>query len=114
MTVQNHHVKLVRTDMALLGYKPFEVFQMQSFSGSFTKEPSSLPGPHSHVAPTIDISYEMSPLTTVVRESRGSLAEFLTNLCAVIGGVFTVVGMLDGVVFHWASALGLHSNGRKK
>jgi endoplasmic reticulum-Golgi intermediate compartment protein 3 len=30
-----------------------------------------------------------------VTESRRSLYSFLTSLCAIVGGVFTVVGLLD-------------------
>jgi len=107
MTVQTHHVKLVRTDMKLTRWNPFEVFQMQASSGSFTKEGTGYSGPHSHAAPSIDISYEVSPLTTVVSEKYGDFSEFLTGLCAIIGGVFTVMGMLDNVVFHGSAALGI-------
>eukprot|EP00658_Telonema_sp_P-2_P008185 TRINITY_DN13071_c0_g1_i1.p1 TRINITY_DN13071_c0_g1~~TRINITY_DN13071_c0_g1_i1.p1 ORF type:complete len:626 (-),score=166.79 TRINITY_DN13071_c0_g1_i1:176-2053(-) len=109
MTMQTHHVKLVRSDLYLLGYDAFEMFQMQAFSGDYKKETNGEAGPHSHNAPNIAITYEVSPLTTVVRESRGSFSEFLTNLCAVIGGVFTVLGMLDNVVYHTAGLLGLRS-----
>merc|ERR1711865_287325 len=105
MTVQTHHVKLVRTDMKLLRWDPFEVFQMQSSSGSFRKDP--VVGPHSHNAPSVDVSYQISPLTTVVSESHGSLADFLTGLCAIIGGVFAVMGMLDNVIFHGSAAVGI-------
>merc|ERR1719310_1101890 len=91
MTVQTHHVKLVRTDMKLQGYAPFEIFQMQANSGSFQKEPPSSQGPHSHKAPSVDFTYDVSPLTSIVKEEHNSVALFLTNLCAVIGGVFTVL-----------------------
>ena len=41
-----------------------------------------------------------SPSNVVVEESRRSAAEFLTSLCAIIGGVFTVLGLFDSVVYH--------------
>jgi len=40
-----------------------------------------------------------------VREVRQSLSAFLTQICAIIGGVFTVTGLLDGAFFHSSNAL---------
>ena len=34
-----------------------------------------------------------------VTEGRRSLSTFLTGLCAIVGGVFTVAGMLDSCLF---------------
>lgn len=50
--------------------------------------------------PTTKISFDISPLNVVVEETRRSAAEFLTSLCAIIGGVFTVLGLFDSVVYH--------------
>jgi hypothetical protein len=36
---------------------------------------------------------------------RQSLAAFLTSICAIIGGVFTVTGLIDGGIFHTTNAL---------
>ena len=33
-------------------------------------------------------------------EYRHSFTHFLTNVCAIVGGVFTVAGMLDGMLYH--------------
>ena len=99
--------QVLHADACVCRWNPFEVFQMQASSGSFTKEGTGYSGPHSHAAPSIDISYEVSPLTTVVSEKYGDFSEFLTGLCAIIGGVFTVMGMLDNVVFHGSAALGI-------
>lgn len=59
---------------------------------------------HSHTYNTDDIpsakfSYDMSPIQIVVRESRKAFYHFVTTLCAIIGGIFTVAGIVDGV-FH--------------
>ena len=34
-----------------------------------------------------------------------SFAHFVTGICAIIGGVFTVAGMIDSMVYHSAKAL---------
>ena len=47
----------------------------------------------------------MRPSQVVVREVRKTFAAFLTQICAIIGGVFTVTGLIDGVVFHGGNTL---------
>jgi thiol-disulfide isomerase/thioredoxin len=43
-------------------------------------------------------TYRMSPIQIVVTEAPKPLYHFLTAVCAVIGGIFTVAGILDGAV----------------
>lgn len=90
-TIQEHYIKVVHTKMHLLGWTPFDVYQMQVHSNAF-KEDGGIP--------TTRITYDVSPLNVVVKEERRSAAEFLTSLCAIIGGVFTVLGLFDSVVYH--------------
>jgi hypothetical protein len=89
--VQEHYVKVVHTKMHLLGWTPFDVYQMQVHSHHFREEKA---------VPTTKITYDVSPLNVLVKEERRSAAEFLTSLCAIIGGVFTVLGLFDSVVYH--------------
>jgi preprotein translocase subunit SecG len=41
----------------------------------------------------------------LVRRERKSFASFLTQLCAILGGVFTVTGLVDGIVYHGSATL---------
>ena len=41
----------------------------------------------------------------IVEQQRKSFAAFLTQVCAIIGGVFTVTGLLDGVLYHSSAAV---------
>jgi len=43
-------------------------------------------------------TYRMSPIQIVVSEKPKALYHFLTAVCAVVGGVFTVAGIIDGMV----------------
>jgi len=43
-------------------------------------------------------TYRMSPIQIVVSEKPKALYHFLTAICAVVGGVFTVAGIIDGMV----------------
>lgn len=48
--------------------------------------------------PAVYFHYELSPIMAKVIESRKSYTSFLTSLCAVVGGVFTVAGMVDSML----------------
>ncbi|KAF7269494.1 hypothetical protein GWI33_017489 [Rhynchophorus ferrugineus] len=50
--------------------------------------------------PGIFFQYELSPLMVKYTEQERSLGHFLTNLCAIIGGVYTVAGLLDTFLYH--------------
>jgi len=43
--------------------------------------------------------YDLSPLTVKYVERGEPIFVFLTAVCAVVGGVFTVAGIIDGLVF---------------
>lgn len=38
-------------------------------------------------------------------ETSRSLTHFLTGVCAIVGGVFTVAGMVDGMLYQSQKAL---------
>ena len=64
--------------------------------------------PHStRGLPGVFFNYEISPLVMVYEEKRASLAHFLTSVCAIVGGVFTVFGLVDKAVYG-----ALHRKGR--
>lgn len=44
--------------------------------------------------------FELSPILVQLSETRRSFTHFLTGICAIIGGVFTVAGMVDGAIYH--------------
>lgn len=49
--------------------------------------------------PAIWFRYEMSPITVKYTEKRQPFYHFLTTVCAIIGGTFTVAGILDSLIF---------------
>ena len=40
-----------------------------------------------------------------MQEETQSFSSFVTKICAVIGGIYTVVGLLDNVVYHTGQKL---------
>ena len=48
--------------------------------------------------PGVYFYYELSPLQAVYEERRRGFGQFLTGACAVVGGVYTVMGLVDALV----------------
>ncbi|KAH0469208.1 hypothetical protein IEQ34_002440 [Dendrobium chrysotoxum] len=49
--------------------------------------------------------YDFSPIKVIFTEENKSLLHFLTSICAIIGGVFTVAGILDSFIYHGQRAI---------
>lgn len=57
---------------------------------------------HSHGGmsmPTIWFRYDLSPITVRYHEKRKPVYSFLTTVCAIIGGTFTVASIIDSCIF---------------
>eukprot|EP00897_Mesotaenium_endlicherianum_P000922 jgi/Mesen1/10830/ME000093S10345 len=55
--------------------------------------------------PVARFHYELSPMQVMIYETRRSFWHFITNVCAIIGGVFTVAGIVDGMLHHTLSLM---------
>jgi len=58
-----------------------------------------------HGLPGFFVLYELSPMLVQYTEKRRSFTHFLTGVCAIIGGVFTVASLIDSMIYHSARAL---------
>jgi len=47
------------------------------------------------VLPSVMIQYDLSPMTVVARYKKQPFYHFITNFCAIIGGVFSIIGIID-------------------
>ena len=95
-TSLEHYLKVVHTSYEVARGKTIETFQY-TVNNNHYQDGDSLP--------SAVFSYDISPMQVVVREERKTFAAFLTQICAIIGGVFTVTGLFDGAVFHGSAAL---------
>jgi len=43
--------------------------------------------------------YDLNPITVRYHEDRPPLYHFLTTICAIVGGTFTVAGIIDSCIF---------------
>ncbi|XP_041360942.1 endoplasmic reticulum-Golgi intermediate compartment protein 3-like [Gigantopelta aegis] len=55
--------------------------------------------------PGVFFMYELSPMMVKYTEKQRSFMHFLTGVCAIIGGVFTVAGLIDSLIYHSARAI---------
>ena len=49
--------------------------------------------------PTAKFTYDLSPIQIVVKEEARKWYHFLTTTCAIVGGVFTIAGILDSILY---------------
>ncbi|KAI8319640.1 DUF1692-domain-containing protein [Martensiomyces pterosporus] len=59
---------------------------------------SSATGP-SRVNPGLFFMFDISPMRVIYTEHKRSFGSFLTAVCAIVGGIFTVARLVDGFIF---------------
>ncbi|XP_064247843.1 endoplasmic reticulum-Golgi intermediate compartment protein 3 isoform X2 [Passer domesticus] len=55
--------------------------------------------------PGVFVLYELSPMMVKLTEKHRSFTHFLTGVCAIVGGIFTVAGFIDSFIYHSARAI---------
>ncbi|XP_060534210.1 endoplasmic reticulum-Golgi intermediate compartment protein 3 [Cylas formicarius] len=95
-TMFQYHIKIVptsyvRRDGSIIQSNQFSVTKHQKVVSILSGE-SGMPG--------IFFQYELSPLMVKYTERERSFGHFLTNVCAIIGGVYTVAGLVDTFLYH--------------
>lgn len=86
-----HYLQTVLTTITPLGrYSlPFSVYEYTQHSHA-VREP----------LPKAKFHYQPSPMQITVAEARVPFYEFITSLMAIVGGVYSVMGIADGVLFN--------------
>lgn len=86
--IYEYYTKVVPTTYRALDQPPVHVYQFTANSNKIQNQQM----------PSLYFRYDFSPVTVMYTEKRESTSHFLVQICAVIGGVFTVAGLLDGVL----------------
>ncbi|KAK4741195.1 hypothetical protein SAY87_024783 [Trapa incisa] len=55
--------------------------------------------------PGVFFFYDFNPIKVTFKEEHISFLHFMTNICAIVGGVFTVAGIVDTFVYHGQKAI---------
>ncbi|XP_024515759.1 protein disulfide isomerase-like 5-4 [Selaginella moellendorffii] len=88
----DHYLQVVKTEVvSLQKRKEFSLLEQYDYtSHSNTVQNTNVPVAKFH--------YELSPMQVLVKENPKSFSHFITNVCAIIGGVFTVAGIVDSML----------------
>uniref|UniRef100_A0A915Q235 Endoplasmic reticulum-Golgi intermediate compartment protein 1 n=1 Tax=Setaria digitata TaxID=48799 RepID=A0A915Q235_9BILA len=62
--------------------------------------------------PALWFRYELQPITIKYTERRQPLYAFITSICAVVGGTFTVAGIIDSSLFSLTELYRKHQLGK--
>ena len=71
----------------------------------FVTLPSSCPLPTGTSAPGIYFYYDFYPVSVNYEETKPGFLQFVTRICGIIGGVFTVAGVVDTLIFRISGAV---------
>ncbi|KAJ9551306.1 hypothetical protein OSB04_015351 [Centaurea solstitialis] len=85
-----HYLQVVKTEVLGLSNELIEDYEYTAHTSWIQAQ--SIPAAKFHL--------EFSPLQVLITENPKSFSHFITNLCAIIGGVFTVAGILDSVLYN--------------
>jgi len=55
--------------------------------------------------PGVFFLYDLSPVKVKYKEEKTSFLTFLTGVCAIVGGVYSLSGLLDASIYHGQQAL---------
>mmetsp|Transcript_78828 Transcript_78828/g.249132 ORF Transcript_78828/g.249132 Transcript_78828/m.249132 type:complete len:348 (-) Transcript_78828:153-1196(-) len=83
-----YYTKVVPTTYVPLDKPPLHVYQFTANSNRITNQQM----------PSLYLRYDFSPVTVRYQETREKLSHFLVQICAVVGGIFTVAGILDSLL----------------
>ncbi|KAF7833868.1 protein disulfide-isomerase 5-4 [Senna tora] len=84
-----HYLQIVKTEV--ITKKDYKLVEEYEYTA------------HSSLAQSLNIPvakfhFELSPMQVLVTENQKSFSHFITNVCAIIGGVFTVAGIVDSIL----------------
>jgi hypothetical protein len=97
-----YYVKIVPTV-----YEKFDGTEIESNQYSVTEHMRHLSPGSGRGMPGVYFYYQVSPISAHFVETRKPFMQFLTSTCAIIGGTFTVMGIIDVLV---TNALGFFSS----
>lgn len=98
--VYQYFIKVVPTE-----YTSVRGHTIQSNQFSVTEHYKSSDEDHFRSLPGVFFFYDLSPIKVTFTEEHTSFLHFLTHICAIVGGVFTVAGIVDSFIYHGQKAL---------
>ncbi|KAM1030475.1 hypothetical protein EV1_033968 [Malus domestica] len=60
---------------------------------------------HSQMLPGVFFFYDLSPIKVTFKEEHVPFLHFMTHICAIIGGIFTIAGLIDSFIYYGQRAM---------
>lgn len=89
----HHYIKVVSTHLNMGSSKSRKLMTYQFLEQSQIVFYDELNVPEAR------FSYDLSPMSVVVEREGRKWYDYLTSLCAIIGGTFTTLGLIDAVLY---------------
>lgn len=105
-----YFTKIVGTEIHYLGGKTLKSNQysvtefVKGDAAATDKRPLFMVGT-SRRTPGLFVMFDISPMRVVYTEHKRTLCKLLTNICAIVGGIFTVARLVDSFIFRTEQAL---------
>ncbi|XP_076905495.1 protein disulfide isomerase-like 5-4 [Bidens hawaiensis] len=90
-----HYLQVVKTEVMSSSHQLIEDYEYTAHSSLV----------NAVTIPVAKFHYEPSPMQILVTEDPKSFTHFVTNVCAIIGGIFTVVKILDSLLYNTVRAV---------
>lgn len=63
--------------------------------------------------PAVYFRYDLSPVTVLYWQYKDSFSHFFVQICAIVGGIFAVTGIIDAVIHYMATGMLRSSDNQK-
>ncbi|XP_065827939.1 endoplasmic reticulum-Golgi intermediate compartment protein 1-like [Oscarella lobularis] len=90
----DYYIKLVPTI-----YQDLDGSQRHTYQYTYANKHYSQHGHGHRVLPAVWFRYDISPITVKYTVIRRPFYHFITTICAIVGGAFTVAGIIDSMIF---------------
>ncbi|KAK7401908.1 hypothetical protein VNO78_13767 [Psophocarpus tetragonolobus] len=84
-----HYLQIVKTEV--ISRKDYKLIEEYEYTAHSSVSQSL------HI-PVAKFHLELSPMQVLITENQKSFSHFITNVCAIIGGIFTVAGIMDAIL----------------
>ena len=85
-----HHVNIMTTAFPIYGQaEPVNTFQFTATSHARARD----------TLPSLIVSYDVSPIQATILDARKPWSDFVVSLCAIIGGAFSIFGIVDAMYY---------------
>jgi hypothetical protein len=87
----HHYIKVVSTHLNMGSSSTMMTYQFLEQSQIVFYDEKNVPEAR--------FSYDLSPMSVVVEKEGRKWYDYLTSLCAIIGGTFTTLGLIDATLY---------------